>query len=158
MIEFFPTWKLSMELLGLNQNDSPTRSNWANRSGMRSSWACSTQPWVSAVSWAGSLPRPLRGPRSPKPVPLASSRDEAIGSFYFLETGQQQAGNNGHFLDQLGCYSFQKNGMPAVKCQLPGPPARAGMRRAGERPEARSTAAATRGPSFHSVSVPDTGG
>ena len=147
-----------MEPLGLSQNDSPSRSNWANRSGMWSSWACSVQPWVSAVLWAGSFPWSLGGPCSPKPVPLASSRDEAIGSFYFLETGQQQAGNNGHFLDQLDCYSFQKNDMPAVKCQLPGLPARAGMQRAGKRPKARSTAAATRGPSFHSVSVPDTGG
>lgn len=139
-----------MELLGLIQNDSPVRSNWANHSGIRFSRACTPQPWVSAVLWAGSLPWPLVGRWGGglflEVPPPASSRDEAIGSFffffqsglfYFLETGQQQAGDNGHFLDQLGCYSFQRNGMPAVKCQVPGPLAQAGVQQAGKLPKAQ---------------------
>lgn len=146
-----------MEPLGLIQNDSPVRSNWANRSGIRFSRACSPRPWVSVVLWAGSLPRLLGGgwpiPGSPSPWPPHMMRQS--GLFYFLETGQQQAGNNGHFLDQLGCYSFQRNGIPAGKCQLPGPPARAGVQQAGKLPKARGHSPAARGPSLHSVSVPD---
>ena len=64
-------------------------------------------------------------------------REERLMIFYFLETGQQQAGDNGHFLDQLGCYSFQRNGMPAVKCQVPGPLAQAGVQQAGKLPKAQ---------------------
>lgn len=80
-----------MELLGLIQNDSPVRSNWANHSGIRFSRACTPQPWVSAVLWAGSLPWPLvgrwGGGCSRKSLPRPPHVMRQSGLFFFFSIG-----------------------------------------------------------------------
>lgn len=80
-----------MEPLKQTQNDFRIRSSWAK------SFCYSVLPGLQhlALGICGSSGlsqglscSPWGGPCSRKPVPLASSCDEAIGSFHFLETGQ----------------------------------------------------------------------